>query len=95
MAEGLRAFKNDPALQIAFLDQMAWHRDQDKIIQASYGDACNNGDFQGCFIGCAILAIRMNPARTSPSGLLPRCGMNRSPEKARLKELCKRVGDSE
>ena len=52
-----QAFKNDPELKSAFMAQMEWHREQDKIVGGIYGAEFNNGDFRGCFVGCSIHSL--------------------------------------
>jgi len=53
----MQAYKNDSQLKTDFLAEMTWHREQDKIVQTTYGDTCANGDFRGCFVGCAIHSL--------------------------------------
>ncbi len=68
----LRAYKNDPVLREAFIAEMDWHRDQDKIIAGKYREG-TNGDFRGCFIGCAVHSLaklRNEPLNTSEHQLL-------------------------
>ncbi len=64
----MRAYKNDPALREAFLKEMDWHAEQDKIVRGTYGDNCTNGDFKGCFVGCAVHSLaRINNAKLNTS----------------------------
>ena len=56
-AKVMQAYKNDPELRAKFLAEMDWHAEQDKIVQATYGDRCKNGDFRGCFVGCAVHSL--------------------------------------
>lgn len=53
----MQAYKNNPKLRAKFLAEMDWHAEQDKIVQATYGDSCKNGDFRGCFVGCAVHSL--------------------------------------
>jgi hypothetical protein len=50
----LSAFHNDPELKAFVLNQLALHREADKLIK---GDYWKNG--KGCSIGCTLEAIRL------------------------------------
>ena len=50
------AYHGKPELKAAMLAEMAWHREQDKIVQGTYGEG-SNGDWRGCSIGCAVHSL--------------------------------------
>jgi hypothetical protein len=50
----LRAFHNDPELKAFVLNQLALHREADKLVK---GDYWKNG--KGCAIGCTLEAVRL------------------------------------
>ena len=50
-------FLNDHELKSGLLTELAWHREQDKLVKGSYGDQCHNGDFRGCAVGCSIHSL--------------------------------------
>ena len=49
------AYLNDPSLKTFVLDQLAMHREADKLIKGTYWD---NG--KGCAVGCTIEAVRLH-----------------------------------
>ena len=64
----LRAYKNDPELRTRIIQEMEWHVEQDKIVRMTYGEECENGDFRGCFMGCAIHSLaRINGIKLKTS----------------------------
>ena len=56
MERTFSAYKNDPKLRADFIAEMAWHQEQDKIKQGTYGEG-DNGNFRGCAIGCSIHSL--------------------------------------
>lgn len=52
----MNAFHGDANLKAAMLIEMAWHREQDKIIKGTYGKG-SNGDWRGSSVGCAIHSL--------------------------------------
>ena len=52
----MQAFLNDPELKQDLLEEIRWHRQQDAIIQGTYGDHVD-GVFKGCAVGCALKSL--------------------------------------
>src|SRR5581483_8713347 len=52
----MKAYKNDPEFREAFIREMQWHRDMDKLKKGTYGEG-SNGDFRGCAVGCGIHSL--------------------------------------
>lgn len=68
-----KAYKSDPELKRQFVEQLQWHRDQDRIVSGSYGNMDQGDDFMGCHIGCSIHSIAVilkKPLNTGDHQLL-------------------------
>ncbi len=50
----LVAYHGDPELKARFLQELQWHQDQDAIIQGTYGDTDDGGEWKGSAVGCSI-----------------------------------------
>ena len=49
-------YHNDPKFRSDYIAECRWHREQDLIIQSSYGDP-EKSDFRGCHNGCAAHSL--------------------------------------
>ena len=49
------AFHNDPELKTFVLNQLAFHREADKLIKGTYWE-----DGRGCAVGCTLEAVRLH-----------------------------------
>ena len=48
----MKAFHGDPAFKERFLNELKWHRDQDRMIDGTYGRVLD-GKWQGCAVACS------------------------------------------
>ena len=55
--KNLIAYKNDPKLKAMLVKEIAWHKEQDMIIQGEYGK--ENGKWRGCAVGCSIHSLNL------------------------------------
>ena len=53
----MKTFTKHPNFKPALMEQLAWHRSQDRIARVGYGKI--GDDFRGCAIGCAINSLRL------------------------------------
>lgn len=51
------AYLGDPDLKTRFVGEMRRHRDEDRVIQGSYGGLGDDGEWRGCAVGCAIRSM--------------------------------------
>ena len=54
-ATPMLAFHNDPELKTFVLNQLAFHREADKLIKGTYWEAG-----RGCAVGCTLEAVRLH-----------------------------------
>lgn len=52
----MKAFLDDPQLKADLLEQIKWHREQDAIIQGTYGEGSGK-NWKGCAVGCSIHSL--------------------------------------
>lgn len=50
------AFNGDAQLKADLLREVAWHREQDKLVHGSYGTGLGP-DWKGCAVGCSIHSL--------------------------------------
>jgi hypothetical protein len=49
----MQAFNNDTELKNKLVEQVIWHREQDRIIAGTYGKFADK-NFKGCAVGCSL-----------------------------------------
>ena len=53
----MKAFHGDAKLRAMLIEEVKHHREQDQIIQGSYGK--ENGQWRGCAVGCSIHSLNI------------------------------------
>ena len=52
----MSAYNGSEELRAAFIAGLKWHREQDAIVQGSYGDT-DDGRWRGCAVGCGLRTL--------------------------------------
>src|ERR1700742_3856105 len=63
----LRAFKGDSKLKSMMVKELKWHKDQDAIIQGTYGDN-ESSNFKGCAVGCSVHSLNKKLGKNYGTG---------------------------
>src|SRR5688572_21896458 len=50
----MKAFHGDETLKADILKEVAWHREQDKLVRGTYGQLSDGDKFKGCAVGCTL-----------------------------------------
>src|SRR3990167_4422879 len=51
----LIAYKGDKKLKSRFVKEVKWHREQDMLVQGTYGE--QNGTWKGCAVACSLRSL--------------------------------------
>ena len=62
----MRAYHGDPKLKSLMVKEVKWHRDQDLIVQGTYGNSNEVGS-KFCAVGCAIDSLNRKLGKNLPN----------------------------
>jgi hypothetical protein len=84
----MKAYHGDKKLKSLMVKEVKWHRDQDLIIQGTYGDSTKSGS-KFCAVGCAIDSLNRKLGKN-----LPNQGHKHLEEELGIPEALTRLWDS-
>ena len=67
MTEILRAYSHPLISRHAFLAELQWHQDHDRIVAGAYGTGTDD-TFRGCAVGCSLHSIKKIAQIKGPFG---------------------------
>ena len=57
-AELTRAYTHPQITRDAFLAELRWHQDHDRIVSGTYGDGTPDANFKACAVGCSLHSVK-------------------------------------